>query len=153
MVTVPPQVTLQSSHTWFVRVLLLACFLSGAASLFFEVLWTRAFSLILGSTTQAAALVFAAFLTGLALGAWLFGNLSSRLRQPLRTYALLEVGIAFSALATGLFLHYQADTIGQLRPLFDGLFQPGHRPESWRAINKTGAAETTAMGTAAADFN
>jgi spermidine synthase len=112
MVTVPLQVTLQSSHTWFVRVLLLACFLSGAASLFFEVLWTRAFSLILGSTTQAAALVFAAFLTGLALGAWLFGNLSSRLRQPLRTYALLEVGIAFSALATGLFLHYQADTIG-----------------------------------------
>jgi spermidine synthase len=91
---------------------LLACFLSGAASLFFEVLWTRAFSLILGSTTQAAALVFAAFLTGLALGAWLFGNLSARLREPLRAYALLEVGIAFIALATGLFLHYQADTIG-----------------------------------------
>jgi len=105
-------VTLQAFHSRFVRILLLACFLSGAASLFFEVLWTRAFSLILGSTTQAAALVFAAFLTGLALGAWLFGNLSARLREPLRAYALLEVGIAFIALATGLFLHYQADTIG-----------------------------------------
>jgi spermidine synthase len=105
-------VTLPASHSRFVRILLLACFLSGAASLFFEVLWTRAFSLILGSTTQAAALVFAAFLTGLALGAWLFGNLSARLRKPLRVYALLEVGIAFTALATGLFLHYQADTIG-----------------------------------------
>ena len=104
--------TLQAFHSRFVRILLLACFLSGAASLFFEVLWTRAFSLILGSTTQAAALVFAAFLTGLALGAWLFGNLSARLREPLRAYALLEVCIAFIALATGLFLHYQADSIG-----------------------------------------
>jgi len=105
-------VTLQASHSRVVKILLLACFLSGAASLFFEVLWTRAFSLILGSTTQAAALVFAAFLTGLALGAWLFGNLSARLREPLRAYALLEIGIAFIALTTGLLLHYQADTIG-----------------------------------------
>ncbi len=112
MATVPLTVTPQASHLQFVRVLLLACFLSGAASLFFEVLWTRAFSLILGSTTQAAALVFAAFLTGLALGAWLFGKLSAHLRDPLRTYALLEVGIAFVALATGLLLHYQADNIG-----------------------------------------
>ena len=104
--------TQSASHSRFVRILLLACFLSGAASLSFEVLWTRAFSLMLGSTTQAAALVFAAFLTGLALGAWLFGNLSARLRDPLRTYALLEVGIAVSALCTGLLLHYQADVIG-----------------------------------------
>jgi spermidine synthase len=108
------QVTLPTPHAHIVRLLLLACFLSGAASLSFEVLWTRAFSLILGSTTQAAALVFAAFLTGLALGAWLFGSLSARLRAPLRTYALLEVGIAFTAVATGLLLHYQADTIGAL---------------------------------------
>jgi spermidine synthase len=105
-------VTLPASHRRVVRILLLSCFLSGAASLFFEVLWTRAFSLILGSTTQAAALVFAAFLTGLALGAWLFGNLAARLRAPFRAYALIELGIAVSALATGLILHYQADAIG-----------------------------------------
>jgi spermidine synthase len=86
-------VTLQASRSQVIRILLLACFMSGAASLFFEVLWTRAFSLILGSTTQAAALVFAAFLTGLALGAWLFGSVSARLRLPLPTYALLEVKI------------------------------------------------------------
>ena len=108
----PLSVTLQASHSRVIRILLLVCFISGAASLFFEVLWTRAFSLILGSTTQAAALVFAAFLTGLALGAWLFGSLSARLKSPLRTYALLEVGIAFTAVATGLLLHYQADFIG-----------------------------------------
>lgn len=96
------------------RILLLACFLSGAASLFYEILWTRAFSLILGSTTQAAALTFAAFLTGLALGAWLFGSLSARLRHPLRAYVFLELGIAITAVATGLVLHHQADTIGAM---------------------------------------
>lgn len=87
------------------RILLLACFLSGAASLFYEILWTRAFSLILGSTVQATSLIFAAFLTGLALGAWLFGSLSARLKRPLRAYVLLEVGIAVVAVATGLILH------------------------------------------------
>ena len=74
------------------RLLLLACFLSGAASLFYEILWTRAFSLIMGSTVQATSLIFAAFLTGLALGAWLFGNLSGRLKRPLRAYIFLELG-------------------------------------------------------------
>ncbi len=96
------------------RILLLACFLSGAASLFYEILWTRAFALILGSTMQAASLIFAAFLTGLALGAWLFGSLSARLQHPLRAYVLLELGIAVVAVATGLILHYQADMIGAM---------------------------------------
>ncbi|MFT4518368.1 MAG: spermidine synthase [Halioglobus sp.] len=105
------------------RILLSACFLSGAASLFYEILWTRAFALILGSTVQAASLVFAAFLTGLALGAWLFGGLSGRLKQPLKIYALLEIGIACSAVATGLILHNQADAIGAA--LGDGALRYG----------------------------
>jgi len=94
------------------RFLILACLLSGAAGLMYEILWMRAFSLILGSTTQAAALTFAAFLTGLALGARLFGSFAGRLHNPVRAYALLEVGIALTAVSTGLILHYQADFIG-----------------------------------------
>tara|TARA_R110001599_G_scaffold353527_1_gene593601 strand:+ start:42138 stop:44399 length:2262 start_codon:yes stop_codon:yes gene_type:complete len=94
------------------RILLLACFLSGAASLFYQILWTRAFSLMLGSTIQAAALIFAAFLTGLAIGAWLFGRFSARLRRPLLAYVVLELGIAVAAVATGLILHHNADSIG-----------------------------------------
>lgn len=94
------------------RLLVCACFLSGAAGLMYEILWTRAFSLILGSTTQAAALIFAAFLTGLALGAWLFGKLADRWQNPLRAFGLLETTIAFTAVSTGLILHHQADAIG-----------------------------------------
>lgn len=94
------------------RFLMLACLLSGAAGLMYEILWMRAFSLILGSTTQAAALTFAAFLTGLALGARLFGSFAGRLQKPMRAYAILEVGIALTAVSTGLILHIQADAIG-----------------------------------------
>jgi spermidine synthase len=94
------------------RFLILACLLSGAAGLMYEILWMRAFSLILGSTTQAAALTFAAFLTGLALGARLFGNFAGRLQKPMHAYALLEIGIALTAVSTGLILHFQADLIG-----------------------------------------
>jgi spermidine synthase len=94
------------------RLLVCACFLSGAAGLMYEILWTRAFSLILGSTTQAAALTFAAFLTGLSLGAWLFGTFADRWQSPLRAFGLLETGIAFTAVSTGLILHHQADAIG-----------------------------------------
>jgi spermidine synthase/MFS family permease len=91
---------------------MLACLLSGAAGLMYEILWMRAFSLILGSTTQAAALTFAAFLTGLGLGARLFGTFAGRLQKPLRAYALVEIGIALTAVSTGLILHNQADVIG-----------------------------------------
>ena len=94
------------------RFLMLACLLSGAAGLMYEILWMRAFSLILGSTTQAAALTFAAFLTGLALGARLFGSFAGRLQNPMRAYALLEIGIALTAVSTGLILHHQSDAIG-----------------------------------------
>jgi spermidine synthase len=68
--------------------LLFAC--SGCAGLMFEVLWTRQFSLVLGSTVQSGALVAGTFLFMLGLGARL-GSLLSRRGQPLLVYALLEL--------------------------------------------------------------
>ena len=59
-----------------------ATVLSGGAALVFQTLWIRAFELILGSTVYAAAAVFAAFLTGLALGAGGAGRLASRTVDP-----------------------------------------------------------------------
>ena len=44
---------------------------SGAAALVYEVAWTRLLTLNLGHTVAAASTVLAAFMGGLALGAWL----------------------------------------------------------------------------------
>jgi spermidine synthase len=71
--------------------------LSGLAALVYQVAWTRRLSLLLGVSTYAVATVLAAFLGGLALGAWVLGRRIDQARRPLRIYALLEAGIGVLA--------------------------------------------------------
>ena len=80
--------------------LLVVCFLlSGAAALIYQTAWTRQFALVFGTSELAVATVLAAYMGGLALGAWLIERYLPRVTQPVRTYALLELGIAASAVA------------------------------------------------------
>jgi spermidine synthase len=98
---------------------------SGAAALIYEVVWTRLLTLQLGHTVAAASTVLAAFMGGLACGAWLAGVYLTRRRSHvgqvgqvgqvvgsetyqthsthptylLRSYAALEIAIAACALA------------------------------------------------------
>lgn len=68
--------------------------LSGAAGLLFETLWFRGAGLTFGNSVWASAITLAAYMGGLALGniiAWRFGR---RIRQPIHTYAILELIIA-----------------------------------------------------------
>jgi spermidine synthase len=92
---------------------LVVFFLSGAASLVYEVVWMRELTLIFGATVYAAAAVLAAFMAGLSLGSAVLGRRADRLANPLATYALLEVGIGVYALLApylfeGLRLPYVA---------------------------------------------
>ena len=94
-------------------VLLVICtcfFLSGAAGLVYEVIWMRMLGLVFGHTVFAVTTVLAAFMTGLALGAFLFGRAIDRLGRPLRIYALLEGGIGIACLLVP-FLLAQAQTL------------------------------------------
>lgn len=91
--------------------LLFAVFLSGAAALVYETVWTRSLSIVLGSTVEAASATFAAFLVGLALGAWLIGRRSPPLRYTLHAYIAIELGIAVLAPLCGALLHRHADAL------------------------------------------
>lgn len=77
-------------------------FLSGTASLIYEITWGRMFLLIFGNTTNSIVAVVSAFLLGLALGSILFGKISDKLNnnQLLKLYALLELSAAVFAAAT-----------------------------------------------------
>ncbi|QRN96140.1 fused MFS/spermidine synthase [Archangium violaceum] len=97
------------NRTWLG--LKVATVLSGAAALIAETLWIRSLTNMVGSTVEAASTIFAAFLAGLALGAWLAGGKADVLRLPLRAYALVEVAIAFTAGAAGLGLFLLRDTL------------------------------------------
>jgi MFS family permease len=88
-----------------------AVLLSGATALVYEILWMRRLSLVLGSTTQAAAAVLSAFMLGLALGALVVGRIADRSKRPLRWYAILEIGIGVYALAFDPLLK-AAESIG-----------------------------------------
>ena len=54
--------------------LLCAFFVTGATSLVFEVVWTRMLLLSLGTTPPAVGGVLAAFMGGMAIGAWSAGR-------------------------------------------------------------------------------
>src|SRR5262245_10823554 len=79
--------------------LLCACFvLSGIAALIYQTAWTRQFAIVFGTSELAIATVLAAYMGGLALGAWLAERFLPRVTRPALTYALLEIGIAASAI-------------------------------------------------------
>ena len=91
---------------------------SGAAALVYEVTWTRLLTLQLGHTVAAASTVLAAFMGGLAVGAWIAGTWNGLKAVPyersastprvgdglqaapiLRAYAILELIVGASAIA------------------------------------------------------
>jgi spermidine synthase len=61
--------------------------LSGLSALVYEVMWTRSFSLVFGSTTHAASVVLAAFFFGMGLGNLLGGRLAKGRTGALFAYA------------------------------------------------------------------
>jgi spermidine synthase len=78
---------------------LAAAGVSGAASMAYEVSWTRTLSLVLGSSTYAFTAMLSTFLVGLALGAFAIAHLLRKRRLDLSTFGFLQVAIAISALA------------------------------------------------------
>ena len=87
------------------RAAILACFLlSGASSLVLELLWTRELTLVFGATIPAISTVLGVFMGGLALGSFLAGRWSSRLRDLPRAYAIAEGLIGLYALVVPYLL-------------------------------------------------
>lgn len=82
-----------------------ACFFfSGAASLVLEVVWTRLLRLTFGSTTLAVSTVLVAYMLGLGIGGLLGARAAKRLRDGVRAYGWIEIGIGVYALAVPLLL-------------------------------------------------
>jgi spermidine synthase len=103
--------------------LLCACFvLSGIAALVYQTAWTRQFAIVFGTSELAVATVLAAYMGGLAAGAWLAERFLPRVTRPVFTYALLELGIAVVAVAVVPFLLHAADAA--LQTLFGGQASP-----------------------------
>ena len=80
------------------RGLLLSDFaLSGVTSFAYQVLWTRALVFYVGNSTYAFTIMLTTFLVGIAVGGYLVRSFVDRLKDPLRFFAWVQVGIGLSA--------------------------------------------------------
>ncbi len=71
---------------------------AGAASMIYEVAWTRALSLVIGSSTYAFTAMLLAFLLGLALGSALFSRVFGARPLGPAVFGSLQLGVALAAL-------------------------------------------------------
>lgn len=91
-------------------------FLSGLAALIYQVLWMKQIGLLFGNTSQAASVTLASFFGGLAVGSRVLGKRVSKVKNPLRVFAFLELGIAATALLYFVILIL-------FRAIYPGIYQ------------------------------
>src|SRR5262245_25014252 len=83
----------RTKQDWLLAVGLFCFFFSGAAGLIYQVVWTRMLTQIFGNTTYAIATVLSAFMAGLAIGSYLFGQIADRGKNDFLLYGILEAGV------------------------------------------------------------
>lgn len=99
--------------------------LSGASALVFEVVWTRTLSTVMGSSTYALSTMLAAFMAGLSVGGALGALATRKLADPIRAFALCELGIGTAGLVV-------APLMRSLTPLYISAYYAFH--ESFAAF-------------------
>ena len=76
--------------------------ISGFSGLIYESIWSHYLKLFLGHAAYAQTLVLAIFMGGMALGAWLVSRNTSKIKNLLVGYALVELltGLEFESTKT-----------------------------------------------------
>ena len=96
--------------------------MSGGSALLFQILWFRLTGLTLGNSVGGAAVVWGAFMLGLAIGNWLIVKLEDKIKNPLQWYAALELIIGLTGYCIVIFMPHFLKTFSLLfRPLLDSV--------------------------------
>jgi spermidine synthase len=86
--------------SWLGWVLLLSFGLSGFSALVYENAWTRALTMVLGSSVYSFTTMLVTFLIGLALGGFVYARFMGEREARVSNFGLIEFLVGFSALAT-----------------------------------------------------
>jgi spermidine synthase len=78
--------------------MLLLAFGSGVAALIYEVVWFQILELVIGSSAVSLGVLLATFMGGTCLGSFLLPRIIPARYDPLRVYAVIELGIAVLAI-------------------------------------------------------
>ena len=84
----------------FGRILLISIGLSGFAALVYENSWTRALTMVIGSSVYSFTTMLVTFLVGLALGGFLYARLFGRREVGISTFGIIQLLVGLAAVAT-----------------------------------------------------
>ncbi|HOO90669.1 MAG TPA: fused MFS/spermidine synthase, partial [Syntrophales bacterium] len=82
----------------YLMFLLIGYGVCGIAALVYEIAWTRALSLLIGSSVYAFSMILTAFVLGIAIGSMVYARFVDRILDPMRALAIIQVAIGLSAL-------------------------------------------------------
>lgn len=88
------------------RFFLFIFFISGFASLIYEIIWTRMLVFIFGNTSHSVAVVISVFMAGLSFGSYIFGKIADRTKNLIFLYALVELFTAFFGLISPILIGF-----------------------------------------------
>jgi spermidine synthase len=77
------------------RWVMVVYFICGFTALAYEVIWNRILTLHLGSSVYAYSIMLAVYLMGITIGAALMSHFIKRIKNPVRVFALVQLGLAF----------------------------------------------------------
>ena len=83
---------------------------SGCSALIYEIVWYQALQLAIGSTSVSLGVLLATFMGGLCIGSTVFPRMKKLTNHPLKTYALIELGIA----ALGIAVQFAMPSISRV---------------------------------------
>lgn len=105
-VSAPATASSPNQPTWLPALAMWSIAVSGALAMVYQVAWTRAMSLIIGSSTYAFSLILICFLVGLAGGAWLYSLRQARQADQAANLSVIHLLVALTALAGILFMDH-----------------------------------------------
>jgi hypothetical protein len=129
--------------------LALCVFASGTASLGLEVVWSRLRKLVFGSTTLAVTTILVVYMLGLGLGKLLGGRIAPRLRNGVRAYGWIEVGVGLHALAVPGVLALYPELNRALRGWASRSRSCSRPPSSWARCFRCSCGSSRARAGAA----
>src|SRR5271166_2048976 len=83
-----------SDRARFLPILLILFAGSGCAALIYEIVWLQLLQLVIGSSAVSLAVLLGTWMGGMCLGSVFFARTVAAHRNPLRVYAILELGTA-----------------------------------------------------------
>ena len=99
-------ITLEPLPTMIARVMLVVFALAGGISMSYQVLWTRAYVIVLGSSTYSFTVILVTFLVGLSAGSAVISMLLSRIKRPLWVLGCTQLGVAIGAMISFFVLEH-----------------------------------------------